>query len=145
MDLLKCHEFAVREILHWRGLLLPKHSFTGESWGVERKKKKSTILGTTLQKCRREVQTSKWLFISCCQWLNMNSPFTYDPGLADDLLVHDFHFFSSHWHKDIKFTLCSILRWNDPVKGLCTLPPKDPRAHPFPNSASPWKATELSQ
>ena len=117
VDLLKCREFTVREHSSLEGFLLPKHSFTGESWGAERKKKKSTILGTTLQKCRREVQTSEWLFISCCQWLNMNSPFTYDPGLADDLLVHDFHFFSSHWHKDIKFTLCSILRWNDPVKG----------------------------
>lgn len=60
------------------------------------------ILGTTLQKCRREVRTSEWLFISYCQWLNMNSPFPYDPELADDLLVHDFHFVSSDWHEKNK-------------------------------------------
>ena len=59
VDLLKCREFTVREHSSLEGFLLPKHSFTGESWGAERKKKKSTILGTTLQKCRREVQTSE--------------------------------------------------------------------------------------
>lgn len=84
--------------------------------GVEREKKKSMILGATLQKCQKEVQTKKWLFLSYCQWLNMNSPFPSDPALADDLLVHDFHFISSHRHEDIKSTLCSILRWNHIVR-----------------------------
>lgn len=119
--------------------------------GVGREKKKSMILGTTLQKCQREVQTSKWLFVSYCQWLNMNAPFPYDPGLADDLLVHDFHFISSHWHEDRKSTLRSKLRWNNIVRGwdvhletyrnilLCTLPPKDPKASLFPNFTLPWK------
>lgn len=114
--------------------------------GVGRKKQKSMILGTTLQTCRREVRTSEWLFISYCQWLNMNSPFPYDPRLADDLLVHDFHFVSSHWHEKIKLSVCSKGKWNHIVRGWgahlqiprtahsCALFPKTPRSVPFPTS-----------
>lgn len=123
--------------------------------GVEREKKKSMILGATLQKCQKEVQTKKWLFLSYCQWLNMNSPFPSDPALADDMLVHDFHFIISHRHEDIKSTLCSILRWNHIVRDqgvrlqifhttgcvLCL-----PRSVPFPTSLSPeshWTVPRL--
>lgn len=83
---------------------------------MEWEEKKSMILGATLQTCQREVQTRKWLFLSYCQWLNMNSPFPSDPALADDLLVHNFHFISSHRHEDIKSTPRSTLRWNHIVR-----------------------------
>lgn len=115
--------------------------------GAGRKKQKSMILGTTLQKCWREVRTSEWLFISYYQWLNMNSPFPYDPLLADDLLVHDFHSVSSHWHEKRKLSVRSKGNWNHILRGwgahlqtfsptctcaLCFL--KTPRSVPFPTS-----------
>lgn len=107
------------------------------------------MLGTTLQKCWREVQTSEWLFISYCRWFNKNSPFAYDPGFANDPLVHDFHFLSTHWHKRYKihptFSLkmklyCQRLRGAlvniQPCMQTCALCfPKPSRPDPFSTSS----------
>lgn len=112
------------------------------------------ILEATLQRCRREVQTSEWLFISYSQWLNMNSPFPYDPGTCRWPVGMWFPFHQQSLTWNVTFPVRSKWKWSHIVRVwgvclqtpspayLCALPLKDPQGRSL--SQLPLKVTELS-